>query len=94
MVNRERNFTVTAHELKFHGMFTHVPSFFTMLSEKVHGMKSKTVKIMKSCRKLTYVYAVKLCCCAIQNNRKMSWSGFAIKIAVNKDKQCFASEIE
>ena len=31
-----------------------------MLSEKVHGVKSKTVEIMKSRRELTYVHAVKL----------------------------------
>ena len=80
--------------LIFHGVFTIAPILFTMLSEKVHGVKLKTVKIMKSRRGLTHVHAVKLCCYAIQNNRKISWSGFGIKIAVNKEKQCFASEIE
>ena len=81
-------------KLKFHDVFTIAPILFTMLSEKVHVVKLKTVKIMKSRRGLTHVHAVKLCCYAIQNNRKISWSGFGIKIAVNKEKQCFASEIE
>ena len=45
-------------KLKFHGVFTIAPILFTMLSEKVHGMKSKTVKIMKSRRELTHVHAV------------------------------------
>ena len=48
-------------KLKFHGKFTIAPILFTMLSEKVHGVKSKTVEIMKSRRELTYVHAVKLC---------------------------------
>ena len=61
MVNsRSRFVNLLLHsvKLKFRGMFT-------MLSEKVHGVKSKTVKIMKSHCVLTYVYDVKLCCYAI-----------------------------
>ena len=81
-------------KLKFHGVFTIAPILFTMFREKVHGMKIHTVKIMKSRHELTLVQAVKLCCYAIQNNRKFLWSGFGIKIAVNKDKQCFASQNE
>ena len=88
------NLIFHAVKLKFHGVFTIAPILFTMLSEKVHGVKLKTVKIMKSRRGLTHVHAVKLCCYAIQNKNRITWSGFGIKIAVNKEKQCFASEIE
>ena len=44
---------------------------------------------MKSHSEITYVQAVKLHVCryAIQNNRNILWSGFAIKIVLNKDEQ-------
>ena len=51
-------------KFKFHGVFTIAPILFDMLSEKVHGVKLKTVKIMKSRRGLTHVHSVKLCCYA------------------------------
>ena len=59
-LSRLANLLFHSVKLKFHGKFTIAPILFTLLSEKVHGVESKTVKIMKSRRELTYVHAVKL----------------------------------
>ena len=101
MVNHEIYVTLTAHaieislrEITISQDITLVPNFFTMLSEKVCGMKSRTVKINEV---TSWTHLCSRCeimlLCHPDYNRKILWSDSPIKIVLSKDKQFFVLEI-
>ena len=93
IVNREINFTFPAREFNISLRETEISRDVHYCSNSFHYTQWTSSRREIEDRE-KWSHAVKLCCYVIQNNRKLSWSGFGIKIAVNKDKQRFASEIE